>query len=131
MAPEWLDWARRLGALAQTGLEFAENPYDIERYTAIRTIAAEMSLSSSLARPGHHSAVEEPGDDRKTDLRTIAGDAHHRLRLDAVADLVSVVSARFEAGHPVDECRFLRASDLGAALPGRFPRIVEAVSGSH
>ncbi len=42
MEPEWLDWARRLNALAQTGLTFAENPYDIERYTAIRTIAAEM-----------------------------------------------------------------------------------------
>jgi ADP-ribose pyrophosphatase YjhB (NUDIX family) len=42
MAPAWLDWARRLSALAQSGLEFAENPYDIERYTAIRAIAAEM-----------------------------------------------------------------------------------------
>jgi ADP-ribose pyrophosphatase YjhB (NUDIX family) len=42
MEPAWLGWARRLNALAQTGLTFAENPYDIERYTAIRTIAAEM-----------------------------------------------------------------------------------------
>ena len=42
MGPAWLEWARRLNALAQTGLTFAENPYDIERYTAIRTIAAEM-----------------------------------------------------------------------------------------
>jgi ADP-ribose pyrophosphatase YjhB (NUDIX family) len=40
--PDWLAWARRLNALAQTGLTFAENPYDIERYGAIRTIAAEM-----------------------------------------------------------------------------------------
>jgi ADP-ribose pyrophosphatase YjhB (NUDIX family) len=42
MEPAWLEWARRLNALAQTGLTFAENPYDIERYTAICTIAAEM-----------------------------------------------------------------------------------------
>ena len=42
MEPDWLAGARRLNALAQTGLTFAENPYDIERYTAIRTIAAEM-----------------------------------------------------------------------------------------
>ena len=42
MEPDWLAWARRLNALAQTGLTFAENPYDIERYAAIRTIAAEM-----------------------------------------------------------------------------------------
>jgi ADP-ribose pyrophosphatase YjhB (NUDIX family) len=42
MGPAWIEWARRLNALAQTGLTYAENPYDIERYTAIRTIAAEM-----------------------------------------------------------------------------------------
>ncbi len=42
MGPAWLEWARRLSALAQTGLTYAENVYDIERYTAIRTIAAEM-----------------------------------------------------------------------------------------
>ena len=42
-----LEWARRLNALAQTGLTFAENPYDIERYTAIRTIAAEMIAQGS------------------------------------------------------------------------------------
>jgi ADP-ribose pyrophosphatase YjhB (NUDIX family) len=42
MHPTWLEWARRLNALAQTGLTYAENSYDIERYTAIRTIAAEM-----------------------------------------------------------------------------------------
>ncbi len=42
MEPTWLEWARRLNALAQTGLTFARDPYDIERYTASRTIAAEM-----------------------------------------------------------------------------------------
>jgi ADP-ribose pyrophosphatase YjhB (NUDIX family) len=42
MGPAWLEWAWRLNALAQTGLTFAENPYDTERYAAIRTIAAEM-----------------------------------------------------------------------------------------
>ena len=47
MEPSWLDWARRLNALAQTGLTFAENPYDIERYTTIRTIAAEMVAHGS------------------------------------------------------------------------------------
>ncbi len=47
MEPNWLEWARKLNALAQTGLTFAENPYDIERYTAIRTIAAEMIAHGS------------------------------------------------------------------------------------
>jgi ADP-ribose pyrophosphatase YjhB (NUDIX family) len=42
MDSTWLDWARKLNALAQTGLTFTENPYDVERYTAIREIAAQM-----------------------------------------------------------------------------------------
>ena len=40
MEPPWLAWARRLNALAQTGLTFTQDPYDIERYTEIRRIAA-------------------------------------------------------------------------------------------
>jgi ADP-ribose pyrophosphatase YjhB (NUDIX family) len=47
MEQSWLDLARRLNALAQTGLTFAENPYDIERYTAVRKIAAEMIAQGS------------------------------------------------------------------------------------
>jgi Hydrolase of X-linked nucleoside diphosphate N terminal len=30
--PDWLMWARKLQALAQTGLTYAENAYDKERY---------------------------------------------------------------------------------------------------
>ncbi len=52
MEPNWLDWARRLNALAQTGLTFAENPYDVERYAAIRAIAAEMIARGAGQEPG-------------------------------------------------------------------------------
>ena len=52
MEPAWLAWARRLNALAQTGLTFAENPYDIERYAAIRTIAAEIIAQRMGANAG-------------------------------------------------------------------------------
>lgn len=38
----WLDWALRLQAIAQNGLTFARDPFDIERYEATRQIAAEM-----------------------------------------------------------------------------------------
>jgi hypothetical protein len=41
MEPVRLAWARKLNAHAQSGLTFSESPYDIERYTAIRAIAAE------------------------------------------------------------------------------------------
>jgi ADP-ribose pyrophosphatase YjhB (NUDIX family) len=44
--PHWLDWAQRLQAIAQDGLTFCRDPFDIERYHQVRRIAAEM-LSST------------------------------------------------------------------------------------
>ena len=37
-----LAWAQRLQALAQTGLTYARDPYDVERYEELRRMAAEM-----------------------------------------------------------------------------------------
>lgn len=34
--PQWLAWARRLQALAQNGLAYANNPFDVERYALLR-----------------------------------------------------------------------------------------------
>jgi ADP-ribose pyrophosphatase YjhB (NUDIX family) len=45
--PAWLLWARELQALAQTGLAFSSDPYDLERYQRIRTLAAEMFARGS------------------------------------------------------------------------------------
>ncbi len=47
MDPQWLEWAQRLQALAQNGLTFTQNPFDIERYTTVRNIAAEMIAARS------------------------------------------------------------------------------------
>lgn len=45
--PPWLLWARELKALAQTGLAFSNDPYDVERYQRIRALAAEMHAHGS------------------------------------------------------------------------------------
>jgi ADP-ribose pyrophosphatase YjhB (NUDIX family) len=45
--PLWLHWAMRLQAIAQTGLTYALNQYDVERYEAVREVAAEMMARSS------------------------------------------------------------------------------------
>jgi ADP-ribose pyrophosphatase YjhB (NUDIX family) len=42
MEPNWLKWAKQLAALAQNGLTYSDNEYEIDRYTKIRQIAAEM-----------------------------------------------------------------------------------------
>jgi ADP-ribose pyrophosphatase YjhB (NUDIX family) len=45
--PDWLAWARELQAVAQTGLTYAKDPHDIERYTALRRLAARMMAAGS------------------------------------------------------------------------------------
>ena len=47
MDPQWLVWAKGLQAVAQTGLTYAKDPFDIERYESIRSVAAEMMAAGS------------------------------------------------------------------------------------
>jgi len=47
--PAWLLWARELQAIAQTGLTFCRDEYDLERYRRVRSIAAEMFSRGSGA----------------------------------------------------------------------------------
>jgi len=47
LAPRWLDWAREVQALAQTGLNYAENDYQRERYNRLSEIAAEIFAEHS------------------------------------------------------------------------------------
>jgi ADP-ribose pyrophosphatase YjhB (NUDIX family) len=49
--PQWIDWAQRLQALAQSGLAYAPQAYDRERYEMVRTIAAEMLSAAAGIEP--------------------------------------------------------------------------------
>ena len=42
MNEKWLKWASELQSIAQAGLTFAENQYDIDRYQQIRTLTIEI-----------------------------------------------------------------------------------------
>src|SRR5512133_258661 len=42
MKTKWLEWAREMQALAQSGLAFSENPYDRDRYHRLRQLATEI-----------------------------------------------------------------------------------------
>lgn len=44
-ASKWLDWAREIQALAQTGLTYCKSDYDIQRYRRLEEIAAEIVAS--------------------------------------------------------------------------------------
>jgi ADP-ribose pyrophosphatase YjhB (NUDIX family) len=45
--PHWLRWIKRLQAIAQDGLTYTENGYDVRRYEQLREIAAEMLAAHS------------------------------------------------------------------------------------
>lgn len=45
--PQWLVWAKEFKTMAQTGLTYARDPYDIERYQRMQAIAFEMLATQS------------------------------------------------------------------------------------
>ncbi len=50
--PDWLKWVRELQSVAQIGLAFCKNPYDVERYEQMRALAAKMTAALGEASPG-------------------------------------------------------------------------------
>jgi ADP-ribose pyrophosphatase YjhB (NUDIX family) len=42
MNPRWLEWAQKLQAIAQSGLAYTKNPFEIERYEEVRDVAVEI-----------------------------------------------------------------------------------------
>lgn len=80
--PRWLLWSRQLQSIAQAGLTFSSNPYDIERYQLLRGLAAEM-LAEGAGAPLEHLAPllkHETGYlTPKIDIRAAVFDAADRL----------------------------------------------------
>ena len=44
---KWMDWAREIFSLSQSGLTYSGNEYDIERYKRLQAITAEIISSES------------------------------------------------------------------------------------
>jgi len=71
---QWLRWAERLQAIAQTGLTYAQGPYDLERYRELRAIAVEIAarhldLPPETAAQGFASGTGYPTP--KVDVRAV------------------------------------------------------------
>ena len=84
MEPAWLVWARELQAIAQTGLTFATSAHDRERYTTIRSLAAQMMATNSDADFGRVEALfaEQTGyATPKVDVRGAIFDEDARILL--------------------------------------------------
>ena len=82
--PDWLNWARELQAIAQTGLTFSRDPYGRERYEAVRRLAARMFAAGSDA-PAKRIAALFAGETGyatpKIDVRAAVFDRDARILL--------------------------------------------------
>lgn len=80
--PDWLKWTRELQAIAQTGLAFATNTYDRERYEMLRALASRM-MASCTALPFERIDALFAGENGyatpKIDVRGAAFDERGRL----------------------------------------------------
>lgn len=73
--PKWVEWAKRLQTMAQNGLHYSQDRYDIERYKAITEIAHEMLAMGSetkLERVRELFAHETGHATPKVDVRVAA-----------------------------------------------------------
>ncbi len=81
---EWLDWVRRLQAIAQSGLTYAKDPYDVERYEQVRRIAVEIAASRSEGVADYIDTLfsEESGyATPKLDIRAVVLDEEEEVLL--------------------------------------------------
>jgi ADP-ribose pyrophosphatase YjhB (NUDIX family) len=51
-APKWLAWSQKIQAIAQSGLQYTQNPFDAQRYRELSQIAAEMMAVETEADAG-------------------------------------------------------------------------------
>ena len=50
--PDWLTWAREIQAIAQTGLAFSKDPYDLDSFAALRRLAVRIMAEHTSADLG-------------------------------------------------------------------------------
>jgi ADP-ribose pyrophosphatase YjhB (NUDIX family) len=79
---QWLRWVQRIQDIAQTGLAYAKDPYDRERYEQLRALAVEIG-AAYLERPSAEVAAliasERGYPTPKVDVRAVVFDDQGRL----------------------------------------------------
>lgn len=80
--PPWLRWARRIQAIAQTGLHYAENPYQRQRFEELLDLAEEMAVTQGGLEPAEvHALFTRPEGyaTPRVDVRAAAFDEQGRI----------------------------------------------------
>ena len=82
--PRWLAWARQIQAEAQTGLHYAENPYQQERFRHLMALAEEITREAGHLPPEPvHELFTRPEGyaTPRVDVRAAVFDAEGRILL--------------------------------------------------
>jgi ADP-ribose pyrophosphatase YjhB (NUDIX family) len=57
--PDWLIWAREIQAIAQIGLTFSKDPYDLDRFAALRRLSVRIMAEHAGADVGRIEGLFE------------------------------------------------------------------------
>ncbi|HEV8652982.1 MAG TPA: NUDIX hydrolase [Actinomycetes bacterium] len=74
--PQWLAWAKRIQAIAQAGITYTHNPYDLDRYRTLQALSVEIvarhvdaGSREDLVRLGELFAADSGYPTPKVDVR--------------------------------------------------------------
>lgn len=101
-----LDWASRLRAIGETGLNYSENTFDRERYGEVMSLALEIATFMEFDEPAD-APISSTGQ---------VGAAAGSSSVGYVTPKVAVAAAVFEPGGSI--LLVQRSDDLSWALPG-------------
>jgi ADP-ribose pyrophosphatase YjhB (NUDIX family) len=85
----WLTWSRELHSIAQAGLTYAQNDFDVQRYRRLREITADLTaaLADGAPEPVRMQVTGEVGYlTPKLDVRAAVVDGDRMLLVQEVAD---------------------------------------------
>ncbi|MFD1675909.1 NUDIX hydrolase [Alicyclobacillus fodiniaquatilis] len=79
---QWLKWAQQIQSIAQSGLTYGKDVFDLERYTHLQTLAAEMLAAHTEMQKEDIQAIlslESGYPTPKTDIRAVVFDDDRRI----------------------------------------------------
>lgn len=86
--PKWLTWSQRIQAIAQSGMQYTQNPFDVERYKQLSAIAAEMMAVQTEADAGEVLRIFSAQDGYATPKLDVRGVVFKNHKLLMVRELM-------------------------------------------
>lgn len=109
---KWLNWAVELQSLAQAGLTYGKDVFDLERYERIREISAEMLAHKT------NLSVEKVKENTVKEVKEESG-------LDVTADRIIAVQDRAKHNRPLYAYGVCKIFVLCSVIGGKFVENIE------